>query len=68
MDGENLAMQFHEAYERLAPEFGYVTRQASQKPWEEVPLNNRALMSAVCQELLDNGIIHMILPEAHKGD
>jgi hypothetical protein len=47
-----LAQQFHEAYERLAPSFGYATREASRKPWADVPANNRALMTAVCAELL----------------
>lgn len=50
---EALAQQFHEAYERLAPSFGYETREASAKPWAEVPDNNRRLMTAVCAELLD---------------
>jgi hypothetical protein len=51
-DAEALARRFHEAYERLAPAFGYQTREASAKPWEQVPDNNRALMTAVCAELL----------------
>jgi hypothetical protein len=54
---EKIAKEFHEAYERLAPTFSYETRKASAKPWEEVPNNNRNLMIAVCQELLDNGVI-----------
>jgi Restriction alleviation protein Lar len=49
---EQLAQQFHEAYERLAPSFGYETRKASAKPWAEVPENNRKLMIAVCAEIL----------------
>lgn len=48
---EMLAQRFHEAYERLAPSFGYTTREASAKPWAEVPHNNRALMVAVCKEV-----------------
>lgn len=48
---EQLAQRFHEAYERLAPDFGYKTREASAKPWAEVPENNRALMTAVCAEV-----------------
>lgn len=50
---EALAQRFHETYERLAPSFGYRTREASAKPWAEVPEDNRLLMIAVCQELLD---------------
>ncbi len=49
---EAVAEQFHEAYERLAPSFGYQTNAASAKPWGEVPENNRKLMTAVCAELL----------------
>ena len=52
MDAEQLAREFHEAYERLAPDFGYKTRDASAKPWEEVPENNRKLMTAVCAEVM----------------
>jgi hypothetical protein len=51
-EAERLAQRFHETYERLAPNFGYKTREASAKPWSEVPVNNRALMIAVCAELL----------------
>jgi hypothetical protein len=47
-----LAQQFHEAYERLAPSFGYTTREASAKPWADVPEPNRRLMTAVCGEVL----------------
>jgi hypothetical protein len=49
---EALARLFHETYERLAPEHGYETREASAKPWRQVPANNRALMVAVCQHIL----------------
>lgn len=51
-DAETLARAFHEAYERLAPSFGYETRKASAKPWNDVPEDNRRLMIAVCAELL----------------
>ena len=44
---ELVARAFHEAYERLAPSFGYETRTESAVPWEQVPNNNRALMTAV---------------------
>lgn len=52
-----IAEAFHDAYERRAPEHGYETREASRKPWEDVPENNRELMTAVVEELLENGII-----------
>ena len=52
MTPEKLAQQFHETYERLAPSFGYRTRERSAKPWDEVPEDNRNLMIAVCAEIL----------------
>lgn len=55
---ESLAEKFHETYERLAPDFGYRTREASAKPWAEVPADNKALMVAVAAEILG----------AHKSD
>ena len=56
-DAELVARRFHEAYERLAPDFGYRTREASAKPWDEVPEQNRNLMIAVVRSLLDAGVI-----------
>ena len=52
MTPEKLAQSFHESYERLAPSFGYATREASAKPWSDVPVQNRELMVAVCREML----------------
>ena len=49
---ESLARLFHETYERLAPEFGYKTREASAVPWDDVPDNNKALMIAVAAAVL----------------
>jgi hypothetical protein len=49
---EEVARLFHEAYERLAPEHGYRTREASAKPWDEVPEGNRNLMIATAAEVL----------------
>ena len=49
---EQIAQRFHETYERLAPKFGYKTREASAKPWKDVPENNKRLMIAVCAEVL----------------
>lgn len=54
---ERIAKSFHEAYERLAPEHGYETREASAKPWDEVPDQNRELMVAVVEQLLSQGDI-----------
>lgn len=53
LTAEDLAKRFHEHYERLAPAFGYKTRKASAVPWDEVPQQNKALMTAVCQTILD---------------
>lgn len=49
---EDLARRFHEAYERLAPEYGHETRRESAVPWDQVPERDRALMVAVCRELV----------------
>lgn len=54
---EPIAKAFHETYEREAPFFGYETREASAKPWSEVPANNRALMVATVAVLMEQGII-----------
>lgn len=51
IDPEDLARSFHEAYERLAPDHGYSTREESRLPWADVPEVNKALMIAVCTEL-----------------
>jgi hypothetical protein len=56
-DAEPIAAAFHEAYERLAPRYGYKTREASAVPWAEVPSNNRALMCAVVADLVAAGVI-----------
>lgn len=48
---ESCARKFHEAYERLAPSYGYETRKESAVPWEQVPERNRKLMTAVCAEV-----------------
>lgn len=54
---EQIAQRFHEAYEELAPNHGYETREASRKPWSEVPQNNKSLMIAVVSRLLEQGVI-----------
>jgi hypothetical protein len=57
MTAEQIARAFHETYERLAPDFGYKTREASAKPWSEVPQQNKSLMIAVVGTLISEGII-----------
>lgn len=64
LTAEQLAKAFHETYERLAPGFGYKTREATAVPWHDVPEANRLLMIAVCQELLD-GILAGSEAESH---
>jgi hypothetical protein len=54
---EQIAREFHEAYEDLAPEFGYRTRKASSVPWDEVPSSNKELMKATVTRLLNRGCI-----------
>lgn len=50
-DAVRLAMWFHEAYEDLAPEHGYKTRDASRKPWADIPETNKALMIATARRV-----------------
>lgn len=54
---ERVARELHETYERLAPDHGYQTREASAKPWAEVPEQNKGLMTAVVNDLLERGVI-----------
>ncbi len=54
---EHIAAQFHETYERLAPNFGYRTRDASAKPWQDVPDTNKKLMIAVAADMVERGVI-----------
>lgn len=56
-----LAREFHEAYERLAPSFGYETRKESAVPWEDVLEANRDLMAATVKEVI--GPLHARLSE-----
>ncbi len=51
LEPERLAQAFHEAYEELAPQFGYKTREASAVPWADVPENNKRLMIATCERV-----------------
>ncbi|WP_428956225.1 hypothetical protein [Streptomyces sp. cg35] len=56
-EAEAIARRFHEAYEQLAPNHGYETREASRKPWPDVPDNNKNLMIAVVAQLLAEGVV-----------
>jgi hypothetical protein len=59
---DQLAERFHEAYERLAPQFDYKTRKETAVPWAQVPEQNRLLMIAVCADLLSGHVV--LAPEA----
>ncbi|WP_416476941.1 hypothetical protein [Streptomyces sp. LKA04] len=64
---ESIARRFHEAYEQLAPDHGYETREASRKPWADVPDNNKNLMIAVVARLLEEGVVRPGEKENHDG-
>lgn len=49
---EQLACQFHLAYERLAVAHDYETRKESAVPWKDVPEKNRNLMIEVCKNVM----------------
>ena len=52
-----LAVRFHDAYERLAPSFGYETRPETREFNPESP--NGRLMVAVCKEIIEqNANLH----------
>jgi len=49
LSAEGLARKFHEEYERLAPEFGWKTRERCRKEFDELPERNRELMVEVAR-------------------
>jgi hypothetical protein len=51
ISAEDLAVAFHEIYERLAPDFGYETRKETRRFQNDTP--NGRLMIAVCGEILE---------------
>jgi hypothetical protein len=61
---ETIAIAFHDAYEALAPEYGYRTREASAKPWDEIPVANAGLMVATVERLLERSVIAAAAPAA----
>jgi len=69
-EAETIAQAFHEAYERLAPDYGYETREATAVPWNDVPDNNRWLMTAVARDLIDRAVITPLgeHPPEHPDD
>jgi hypothetical protein len=67
MNAERIAQAFHEAYERLAPDHGYKTREASAVAWEDVPADNKNLMIATVRALIDQGVIPDRTIEVDRG-
>lgn len=57
LDAGLIAAAFHQRYERLAPYFGYKTKEESAVGWGDVPEQNRRLMIAVAKSLLQDGVI-----------
>ena len=51
IDAATLAVMFHNSYERLAPSFGYKTREETRRFDPDSP--NGKLMVATCQAILD---------------
>jgi hypothetical protein len=64
---EALARRFHEAYERLAPSFGYKPREETSVPWEQVPDNNRMLMIATAHEIRRSVLPDEGTPHVQQG-
>lgn len=50
-----VAMRFHDTYERLAPTFGYHTRVETRQFNPDSP--NGRLMIAVCRDLINQGLV-----------
>jgi len=50
---EELARTFHKEYEKLASRFNYETRKETKGDWENLPNNNKQLMIAVAEAVMD---------------
>jgi hypothetical protein len=50
---EELAELFHTTYERLAPGYQWTGNRSTRCAWPDLPANNRALMVATVEEVLD---------------
>ena len=48
--GKELAVMFHDTYERLAPKYGYETREETRE-FDELSRNGQ-LMIATCDEII----------------
>lgn len=51
MSDEQIAMLFHDTYERLGPSFGWDTQQRCKREWADLPPENKHLMVATCKEV-----------------
>ncbi len=58
-EARTAAIQFHETYERLAPQFGYETRPDTKAFDPDSP--NGRLMIAVCGEVLNTHAVESVL-------
>jgi hypothetical protein len=67
MTAEQIARAFHETYIRLAPESGMVPIPPAI-PWDALPEQDRALMTAVMQELLDAGVLLGVLSQERSDE
>lgn len=61
MNAPDLAKLFHDTYERLAPDFGYVTRLET-RDFDSESSNGR-LMIAVCQEILNRESLRTMMEQ-----
>jgi hypothetical protein len=52
-----IAKEFHQTYEKLAPLLGYKTRKATAVRWSEVPDKPKLLMMETVDNLIERGII-----------
>lgn len=52
MSIEDVARQFHDTYERLAPDYAWETQVRSRVEWADLPNENRGLMLAVVEEVV----------------
>jgi hypothetical protein len=62
---ETLARAFHDAYERLAPDFGYETREETRQFDPESP--NGRLMCAVVEAVVVPLLLELNHPTGHHG-
>lgn len=52
IDPESVACWFHEAYGRLAPDYGYAVTGSFAAPWDQIPESHKDLMMATVSEVL----------------